>query len=147
MTSDLTKQVENVPVRAVWQRLREHADSVLIDVRTRAEWSFVGLPDLSGIGKKVLLAEWQVFPENTPNETFVQELSQQLAACGATAGTELYFICRSGARSLRAAEAMKREGYSQCFNAAEGFEGPLDPSRHRGGVSGWKAEGLPWAQS
>ncbi|HEU4379951.1 MAG TPA: rhodanese-like domain-containing protein, partial [Hyphomicrobiaceae bacterium] len=65
---------------------------------------------------------------------------------GADKGTEIFFICRSGARSLKAAEAMVAAGYSRCRNVADGFEGPLDPHRHRGQLSGWKAKGLPWTQ-
>ncbi|MBS0242596.1 MAG: rhodanese-like domain-containing protein, partial [Proteobacteria bacterium] len=60
--------------------------------------------------------------------------------------SELYFICRSGARSQRAAEAMLKAGYQRCFNVADGFEGPLDGERHRGRSGGWKARGLPWEQ-
>ncbi|MDX2156591.1 MAG: rhodanese-like domain-containing protein [Hyphomicrobiaceae bacterium] len=137
---------ENVSVRSVWQRLTENADAVLIDVRTRAEWSYVGLPDLSAIGKQALLVEWQSFPDGRPNESFVDELAGQLSQLGTSTETELYFICRSGVRSLAAAQAMQRAGYTRCFNVAEGFEGPLDDRRHRGSRSGWKADGLPWVQ-
>jgi rhodanese-related sulfurtransferase len=138
--------VGNVPVRAVWQRLSDSPDAILIDVRTRAEWTYVGVPDLSSIGKRLLLVEWQLFPDGRPNQDFVSELAGQLAQMGAGEQTELYFICRSGVRSLSAARAMAQAGYERCFNAAEGFEGPLDEHRHRGGRSGWKAEGLPWLQ-
>ncbi|MEZ5856567.1 MAG: rhodanese-like domain-containing protein [Hyphomicrobiaceae bacterium] len=138
--------VENVPVRAVWQRLADNTQAVLIDVRTRAEWSYVGLPDLTPIGKTVLTVEWLGFPDNKLNAGFVDQLSAVLSKTGAGKDSELYFICRSGARSLSAAQAMLNAGYSRCFNVAEGFEGPLDAARHRGGHSGWKAEGLPWVQ-
>jgi rhodanese-related sulfurtransferase len=146
VTSEPSSVAEDVSVRAVWQRLSSEPNAVLIDVRTRAEWTYVGLPDLASIGKQPLLVEWQSFPGNRPNESFVAELRGQLAALGADAGTELYFICRSGARSQSAAQAMKRAGYSRCFNVAEGFEGSLDDVRHRGVRSGWKAEDLPWVQ-
>ena len=46
--------IEDVPVEEAWARLSKDESAVLIDVRTRAEWTFVGLPDLSGIGKRVL---------------------------------------------------------------------------------------------
>jgi rhodanese-related sulfurtransferase len=59
----------------------------------------------------------------------------------------LFFICRSGVRSQHAAQAMLARGYTRCFNVAEGFEGPLDDSRHRGVKGGWKSRGLPWVQS
>lgn len=147
MASEASPIAENVPVDAVWRRLAEGAASVLIDVRTRAEWSFVGLPDLASLGKQPVLVEWQSFPDNRPNPAFVEELSGILATIGATQQSELFFICRSGARSQRAAEAMLKAGYLRSFNVADGFEGPLDGTRHRGGRAGWKAQGLPWAQS
>lgn len=138
--------VEDVPVDKVWAHLKADRGSVLIDVRTRAEWAFVGLPDLEGIGKRVVTVEWQTFPDSRVDPSFASRLDQLLDASGAGKDSELFFICRSGARSRMAAEAMVAAGYSRCRNVAEGFEGPLDPDRHRGGVSGWKASGLPWVQ-
>ena len=63
--------IEDVPVTEVWKRLSSDAASVLIDVRTRAEWAYVGLPDLSGIGKQVIMVEWQTFPDNRIDPGFV----------------------------------------------------------------------------
>ncbi len=137
--------VENVPVQDVWARLGT-TDSVLIDVRTRAEWAFVGLPDLAETGKRVLTVEWQSFPDNRVDPSFVDRLSQSLETAGAKKDTELFFICRSGGRSRMAAEAMAAAGFSRCRNVAEGFEGPLDLDRHRGKIAGWKAAGFPWVQ-
>lgn len=147
MVAEASPIAENVSVEAAWRRLSEGNDSILIDVRTRAEWSFVGLPDLTSLGKETVLVEWQSFPDNRPNQAFVAELSGRLAALGASPGTELYFICRSGARSQSAAQAMLKAGFTRCFNVAEGFEGPLDDARHRGALGGWKSKGLPWVQS
>lgn len=138
--------VEDVPVEEVWARLEKDAASVLIDVRTRAEWAFVGLPDLSEIGKRVLTVEWQTSPESRIDAAFPERLVEVLAAAGANKETELFFICRSGGRSRMAAEAMANAGYRRCRNVADGFEGPLDASRHRGRVAGWKAAGLAWVQ-
>jgi rhodanese-related sulfurtransferase len=73
-------------------------------------------------------------------------MTKALDAAGATKESELFFICRSGARSRMAAEAMANVGYRRCRNVADGFEGPLDADRHRGQVAGWKAAGLAWAQ-
>ena len=147
MGSEPSPKPDNVPVDAVWTRLAERADAVLIDVRTRAEWIYVGFPDVTSLGKETVLVEWQSFPDNRPNPAFVDELSERLSALGASQETELYFICRSGARSQMAAQAMLRAGFKRCYNVAEGFEGPLDGVRHRGAQSGWKAQALPWVQS
>ncbi len=137
--------IDDVPVDEVWTRLNENAGAVLIDVRTRAEWTFVGLPDLSGIGKRVLTVEWQTYPEAV-DAGFAERMTKALDAAGATKDNELFFICRSGARSRMAAEAIANAGYRRCSNVADGFEGPLDPDRHRGRLAGWKAAGLAWVQ-
>lgn len=140
--------VEDVPVKAVWARLEANPKAVLVDVRTRPEWSFVGLPDLAGLGREPVLVEWQTFPDSRTNAAFVEQLAAQLDKLGADRDSELFFICRSGARSRLAARAARQAGYQKCHNVAEGFEGPLDPDSHqRGRVGGWKAAGLPWSQS
>ena len=125
-----------------WKILSERKDAVLIDVRTRAEWTYVGLPDLETLAKKPALVEWQVFPSMQPNPEFVVALSGALPDKKAP----LLFICRSGARSAAAAKAMTAAGYSTCLNVADGFEGPLDAQARRGTAGGWKAAGLPWRQ-
>lgn len=144
--SESSSVVPDVPVLEAWRRLADNPNSVLIDVRTRAEWNFVGVPDLGPLGKQTVFVEWLGFPDSRPNADFVTELTERLGALGAARDAELLFICRSGARSQSAAQAMTRAGFTQCCNVAEGFEGPLDGDRHRGVRSGWKAQALPWVQ-
>ncbi|MCX5494976.1 rhodanese-like domain-containing protein [Kaistia dalseonensis] len=130
-----------------WDGLSSEPQAMLIDVRTRAEWGYVGIVDLSAIGKETLLVEWQSYPAMEVNADFADVLSAELERRGIGRETALYFICRSGARSLAAARAVAAAGFDRCFNIAGGFEGPLDDARHRGLVDGWKAAGLPWVQS
>jgi len=130
----------------VWERLGSEPDAQLIDVRTNAEWTFVGVPDVSQLGKTLLKVEWQRFPGGEANPAFVDQLGAALEAAGAGRDTPLYFICRSGGRSRAAAQAMAEAGYRVCHNVADGFEGPQDEAGHRGTVGGWKAAGLPWTQ-
>lgn len=138
--------IDDISVKETWARLVADPSAVLIDVRTKAEWAFVGMPDLSSLGRKTLLVEWQSFPDNRINASFADQLVEMLDVVGADADTELLFICRSGGRSLMAAKAMAARGFKRCRNVADGFEGPLDQNRRRGRVAGWKAEGLPWMQ-
>lgn len=133
----------DVAPTTAWKILSENKDAVLIDVRTRAEWNFVGLPELASIGKEPALLEWQVFPSMQQNSEFVAVLGNAVASKDAP----LLFLCRSGARSAAAARAMTAAGYSTCLNVAEGFEGPLDAQGKRGSAAGWKASGLPWRQT
>ena len=135
--------VGDVAPQTAWKILSERRDASLIDVRTRPEWNFVGLPDLASIGKQPMLLEWQVFPSMQQNPDFVAALAGTVADKGAP----LLFLGRSGARSAAAAKAMTAAGYSTCLNVADGFEGPLDAQAKRGSARGWKASGLPWRQT
>lgn len=124
-----------------WEILATTASAVLIDVRTDAEWRFVGVPDTSSLNKGALLVQWNTAAG--PNPDFLDEL----AVHGVTPGAgPVLFLCRSGARSIAAARAATAAGIEPAYNISQGFEGPLDDSGHRGGA-GWKATGLPWRQS
>lgn len=146
-TSAGTGDIIDVAVADVWDRLKSDPAAMLVDVRTKAEWSFVGVPDLSTIGKQPVLIEWQGFPGGQIDPQFADKLAGHLEASGATWDHEIFFICRSGGRSKAAATVMAARGYTRCRNVADGFEGPLDRNRHRGSAGGWKAAGLPWAQT
>lgn len=127
--------------------LRNEASCALVDVRTSAEWAFVGRPDLGSLGKAALLAEWQRYPDMAVNETFVAEVEAGLKALPAQENKDrtVLVLCRSGVRSVAAAKALAAQGYTKSFNVTQGFEGDLDDKGHRG-VGGWKALGLPWTQ-
>jgi rhodanese-related sulfurtransferase len=127
--------------------LQAHKDAQLVDVRTEAEWSFVGVPDLSPIGRDVIPLDWQRYPAMEVRSDFVSVLSAELERRGVPKDAPVMFLCRSGARSAAAAAAMSRAGYSHCINISGGFEGVADAAHHRGLISGWKASRLPWVQS
>ena len=147
MTAE-TPRISEVGPREAWEILSEDETAVLIDVRTRPEWGFVGGPDVRKLGKEVVRCEWQSWPGMNPNLDFVRALMDEVGELP----SRMLFICRSGARSMRAAEAVASslivEGrIVECINVAEGFEGDLDASGHRGGLNGWKARGLDWRQT
>jgi rhodanese-related sulfurtransferase len=114
---------------------------VLVDVRTRAEWTYVGTPILPEDAPPLLLIEWVGFPDGAVNSSFVE----QLRDAGIQEGTPLYFLCRSGVRSVAAATAATAAGLGPAHNILEGFEGVHDDQGHRT-VTGWKNAGLPWKQ-
>lgn len=134
--------IEDVAPRQVWEALMSNPAATLCDVRTNAEWSFVGLPDLTQTGKQPVLIQWQIFPSMQQNPKFLEALAQ--ANLGHN--DHIYFLCRSGTRSIAAAKAAKAAGFKYVYNVKDGFEGPQDPRGHRGTVAGWKSEGLPWKQ-
>ncbi len=112
----------------------------LVDVRTAAEWDYVGVP-LVPDGHQVLFVQWQAYPSGALNSQFVA----QLRDAGVERGVPVYFICRSGARSIAAAQAATAAGLAPAYNVLDGFEGPHDDAGHRC-VAGWKVAGLPWRQ-
>ncbi len=138
-----TDYAGDLSVQDAWALLKSDPAARLIDVRTTAEWNFVGVPDLAELGRDVALVEWQVFPAMQVNPGFVARAGQDAADKSAP----VLFLCRSGARSRSAAIAMTRAGYAKAYNIAGGFEGDLDGERHRGRKNGWKASGLPWKQT
>ncbi|GAB3598780.1 rhodanese-like domain-containing protein [Kineococcus gypseus] len=127
-----------------YQLLREDPDAVLVDVRTEAEWTFVGVPDTTALGKRPVFASWLPVEDDAPGARFLAELER--AGVGPGHRGPVVFLCRSGKRSVPAATAATAAGITPSYNVLDGFEGDLDGDGHRGGA-GWRAQGLPWRQS
>ena len=123
-----------------WEALETDPRAVLVDVRTQAEWAFVGVPDLTALGKRVIPIEWSTFPQGRPNDAFLTQLGHHVEQ-----DAPVYFLCRSGARSVSAADAATAAGWGAAHNILDGFEGPVDDHGHRA-IAGWKHAGLPWRQ-
>jgi rhodanese-related sulfurtransferase len=109
--------------------VRDDPEAVLVDVRTREEWDQVGVPDLSELGKQVVFLEWQSGPARVANPDFVAELTEAVPT-----GAQVVLICRSGVRSVAAANAATAAGLGPAYNVLEGFEG----------AGGWQRSDLPW---
>jgi rhodanese-related sulfurtransferase len=107
----------------------------IVDVRTRAEWDWVGR-----VAEAVEI-EWNQYPGSVRNPNFVAELKRQVDP-----EALVMFLCRSGVRSVGAAAAATEAGYGDCYNILEGFEGDKDASGHRNTIGGWRKAGLPWIQ-
>jgi rhodanese-related sulfurtransferase len=125
---------EVTPAEA-WALHRAGAAS-LVDVRTEAEWTYVGRVD------DVPLVEWRAFGASVPNARFVEQL-----AAAAPRDVPVMFLCRSGVRSHAAAKVATDAGWTVAINVLEGFEGELDDEGRRGSRGGWRKAGLPWVQS
>ena len=126
-----------------YELLETNPNAVLVDVRTQAEWSYVGVPDLTAAGKEPILTEWVTFPDGARNTYFLDDVLQVVGR----KDVPVVFLCRSGVRSVAAAEAATAAGFTPAYNVTEGFEGPADGTGHRGTAAGWKVRGLPWKQS
>jgi len=141
--------VSEVSTQEAWEELQGDEGAALVDVRSRAEWTFVGIPDLESLGRSALFVEWTDFPRKSVNPRFAETVADKL---GPDTPGKLFFICRSGSRSLLAAQAVSdllesRGIRAECVNVAEGFEGDLNTDGHRGQLNGWKFRGLAWRQS
>lgn len=132
----------DVMPQEAWEVLMKDKNAVLVDVRTLQEWTFVGVPDLSELEKKVIFLCWRVYPSMAINGEFCRQLMEAVTAKDAP----VFFICRSGHRSMDAAIEFTRYGYKYCYNVAGGFEGDVDENGHRGNINGWKLANLPWGQ-
>lgn len=130
----------NISIIDAWKKLSEE-NVELVDVRTVPEWQFVGIPDLTSLKKEISLISWLDYPKMQQNDAFEADLLNSF-------GNEktLLFLCRSGGRSLAAANFVAGLGY-QTYNIEGGFEGELDSQNHRNKINGWKNANLPWRQS
>jgi rhodanese-related sulfurtransferase len=142
MEGVLMSYAGDVTPTQAWELLENDENTVLVDCRTSAEWNFVGVPDLEILEKRTVFVEWTTFPSGAPNPRFVDDLRD----AGIRDDNRVLFICRSGHRSIGAAEAATAAGIVQSYNVLDGFEGGLDENDHRGSA-GWRADNLPWRQS
>lgn len=116
--------------------LKQAGAADIVDVRTQAEYEYVGrVPD-------TVLIEWRKQGERSPNPAFIQEVAARFER-----ERPLLFLCRSAVRSHHAAKLASDAGFARSYNVLEGFEGDLDKQGHRGTLGGWRKAGLPWQQS
>ena len=127
-----------VPPALAWQLVQANR-ALLVDVRSTEERKFVGHVPGS------LHVAWATGTSLVRNPRFVRELEAKLAKDGGKDAVVL-LLCRSGKRSVLAAEAAAAAGFTHVFNVLEGFEGEIDAHLHRGGSDGWRFHGLPWVQ-
>ncbi len=125
-----------------WNLLVENNDAALVDVRTQAEWAFVGVPNLQSLNKHVHGICWKLYPTMQVNTDFITQLEQVVP----NKETPIAFLCKTGGRSLDAAVAATQAGYKHAYNVAHGFEGDKNEHGQRGEVNGWKATRLAWEQ-
>ena len=130
-----------LPKMAV-ERLQSNSQALFVDVRSKAEYKYVGYPENS------ILIPWIDDPDWQPNpEAFSDLVMQELDGRENLLNTEIILICRSGFRSNEALKCLENKGFTQVSHVASGFEGDLDENEHRGNLNGWRHDGMPWSQS
>jgi rhodanese-related sulfurtransferase len=133
----------NITPTETWEILKSDQHSILIDVRSAAEWAYVGVTDLASIDKEAIAIEWKSFPDMEINSSFVDQVKKVCAS----PEIKIFSLCRSGQRSIATSLALTEAGFKNCYNVLEGFEGDKDNKEHRGYSGGWKFSGLPWKQN
>jgi len=124
------------------ERLQNNPQALFVDVRSKAEYKYVGYPENS------ILIPWIDDPDWEPNpEAFSDAVMQELDGRENLSDTEIILICRSGFRSNEALKCLENKGFTQVSHVASGFEGDLDENDHRGNLNGWRHDGMPWSQS
>lgn len=139
---------QDTPVKGIdpvdaWKLLQTTPEAILIDVRSSAEFLFVGHP------QGAVHIPWVDEPDWTVNPEFTRQVATSVSSMRPGVSHEdvpVLLICRSGKRSLEAAQVLIDEGYAALFNVSTGFEGDLDAKHHRSTVNGWRFDGLPWEQ-
>ena len=130
-------QIRNLKPIESWEFMQKNPSAILLDVRTKLEYSFVGHP----VGAVHIV--WKEAPDWSVNTNFTEEVRRAVP----DTSMPVLLLCRSGQRSMDAAIALEKAGYTNLVNVDEGFEGPLDDEKHRGTCGGWRLCGLPWEQS
>lgn len=139
-----SKPGEISPAEA-WEILQENPDATLFDVRTTMEFEYVGHP------MNAINIPWKEAPDWSINMDFVgtvkKALSDKLGTEENVESVPVLTICRSGKRSMAAAEELVRHGFREVYNIEQGFEGDRDGAKHRSTINGWRFHNLPWEQS
>lgn len=136
--------IKSLKPKKAFQLMQDNPAALLVDVRSDMEYLMIGHP------KGAMHVPWIDEPDWNINPDFVKEVRRLLlgrASGKASAGSPVILICRSGNRSDDAAAALIEDGLTDVYVIKEGFEGPLDDNYHRGTISGWRYDGLPWEQT
>ena len=141
--------------KEAYQYIYEHPGKVLfIDVRTKEETEFLGMPTVADANVPYLVNsdwfEWNDGAKNfklVPNNNFAAEVERRLKEKGLTKNDTVILMCRSGDRSAMGADLLAKLGYTKVYTVTEGFEGDFSEAgpNARRTVNGWKNDGLPWS--
>ena len=133
--------------------LKKNAGRVLfIDVRTRTEAMFVGMPGavdalVPFVETEDMMTSWdnaRSAYKLEPVQDFVPEINRRLKEKQLTKEDIVVLICRSGDRSSRAVNRLAEDGFKRVYTVADGFEGDMSKDGRRN-VNGWKNADLSWS--
>lgn len=133
----IVDKIKSISSQQAWDMLMNNLTAaILLDVRTRMEYEYVGhAPNALNI-PWVDLPYWHIDAE------FADKVRSEVPE-----NATILAICRSGKRSMAALEKLASCGFANLYNIEDGFEGDLDENGHRNIINGWRATGLPWLQT
>jgi len=127
---------------------------LFVDVRTRAEVNFLGMPTLADANIPYMeMNEWYAWDEKKNefkmdvNSNFAEAIVGRLAQKGLTKTDQIVLMCRSGSRSAKAANLLADLGYTKVYTIIDGYEGDTakdGPSKGQRTINGWRNASLPW---
>jgi rhodanese-related sulfurtransferase len=130
--------MKHLTPRQSWDFLQERRDALFVDVRMEIEYLYVGHPP------GVVHVPWYEYPQMQADaDTFVEQVRRE---AGGDTSRPVVLLCRSGKRTIDAAQALEAAGFTEVVNVLHGFEGDLDDHFQRGRLNGWRHDGLPWEQ-
>lgn len=138
-----------------WDYLQANGDkSLFLDVRTRAEVNFLGMPTVVDANVPyMVMNEWYAWDAKKNNfkmevnSDFAHEVERRVIDKGLGKNDAIILTCRSGSRSAKAADLLTDLGYTKVYTVVSGFEGDKakeGPTKGQRVVNGWKNAGLPW---
>lgn len=117
--------------------IRTTPEALFIDCRSDPEYFFVG----HAVG--AMHVPWYDAPDWDFNPDFITDVKK---LAGNSLDRPIVLICRSGKRSVEAAQSLEEAGFVDVYNVLHGFEGDMNEARQRGKTNGWRHDGLPWEQ-
>jgi rhodanese-related sulfurtransferase len=160
------QEVKRIMSIEAFDMLNTVPDTYLVDIRTRAEYQFVGHPFKAYNYPFLFFTTTFAKDEEKPsyllvkNKAFIEQIGKAFKKTD-----NLLLLDRDGTRSAQAAKELLAAGYKNVFDVYDGFEGSEfpsfdEPNKHkyyrqlakRNNIygfeqrrhSGWQFWGLPW---
>ena len=141
---------------AAQMKTEQGAKALFIDVRSRAEATFLGMPTqvdalmpYQEFGGE--MAIWDDRENAFALESsldFIPQVEALIKAKGIGKNSPIIVMCRSGNRSATAVTLLAKYGYTQVYSVVDGYEGDKAKTGPQAGqrvVNGWRNAGLPWS--
>ncbi len=132
-----------------YQIKKQNPKILFLDVRTRAEVNFLGMPDIADANipvkpiTKILTKNGKAY-QRVNNTDFVAAVADMVLRKGLEEDPVIFIMCRNGKGSAIASNRLADAGYTKVYSIIDGFEGDLDKNgKHT--INGWKNAGLPWS--